>query len=285
MAIGGNIHYMDKFSIPLSHLPRRFPGPPELAVAGNVPAKRERVLRPFDNVNFSCVLSGSGHYTYAGHRHRVIGPAVFCQWPGPVMDYAADHEWHELFLIYPPESEAHWRRVGFLDPERRPVWHLADSSAFHTQLEELVHLVQHDPARTIDRIDRLAERVILESLLGAEAPTLSGAAAAVARIRRQLDQHPLEDHDVHALAADEGLSASHFRRLWQQQVGMPPARYLAQLRLRRAARALATSDAPVASIAADVGFGDPLHFSRRFRQFFATSPTRYRQRHRPSEFD
>jgi len=78
-----------------------------------------------------------------------------------------------------------------------------------------------------------------------------------------------------------GLSPTHFRKLWDEQVGVPPARYLTELPLRRACRLLVEEDEPIAALAAAVGFADALHFSCRFHAFTGIGPQAHRERHQP----
>ena len=59
---------------------------------------------------------------------------------------------------------------------------------------------------------------------------------------------------------------------------MPPIAYANRRRAERAAVLLATTDDPVAAIGAQVGWSDPSHFSRRFRQEFGAGPRDYRIR-------
>jgi AraC family L-rhamnose operon transcriptional activator RhaR len=75
----------------------------------------------------------------------------------------------------------------------------------------------------------------------------------------------------------------HLSRTFAKCVGVPPMQYLARLRAERAAAMLASTDLPIASIGAAVGWPDPPYFSRRFRSLFGISPRHYRQRHRHAE--
>jgi transcriptional regulator GlxA family with amidase domain len=151
-------------------------------------------------------------------------------------------------------------------------------------LDELSELLTHPDAlaERIDRIDRRCEELILESLLGAETPGREGSVDRVAVTRRWIEAHWRQEHDFDALAERQGLSPTHFRRLWQRAVGVPPHRFLIEERLRHACRALVQTDAPIAEIADAHGFVDPLYFSRRFRAFTGESPSTYRQRYRAS---
>lgn len=274
---------MDGISIHL-HLepePRRFPGPPPVAHLGFVPRKRERVDRVFSTWNFSLILAGQGRYRTEAGLEEVRAPCVLTQWPGAPMDYAPDRAgWTELYLIYPAESGEQLRRSR-LWLERRAWWPVADPARFLAAAAALIELARGpDPLAEADRIDRAAELAVVEARLGAAAAPLAGAEAAVAAIRARIESDWRRDHDLDRLAREQGLSPTHFRRLWQRQVGVPPQRHLVQLRLRHACRALVRDERPVAAVAAEAGFADPLHFSRRFRAFTGLSPQAYRRRQR-----
>jgi len=101
-------------------------------------------------------------------------------------------------------------------------------------------------------------------------------------VRRWIETHWRDDHDFDELARRHGLSPTHFRRLWQRSVGVPPHRFLIEGRLRHACRALVQTDTPIAEIARTHGFADPLYFSRRFRAFTGESASTYRRRYRAS---
>lgn len=75
-----------------------------------------------------------------------------------------------------------------------------------------------------------------------------------------------------------GLSAYYLGRIFRRAVGVSPARFLREMRLRRARELLAGRAARVSAVAARVGYLDPAYFCRHFRQTFGTSPTQARQR-------
>lgn len=80
------------------------------------------------------------------------------------------------------------------------------------------------------------------------------------------------------LVRHTGYSTSHLTRLFRDQIGESPMRYVTRMRLTRAATLLSDSDLTVAEIAHAVGFLDPYHFSRRFKQHTGQSPAHYRRR-------
>ncbi|MDN5894656.1 MAG: AraC family transcriptional regulator [Nocardioides sp.] len=79
------------------------------------------------------------------------------------------------------------------------------------------------------------------------------------------------------LAAEVTLSVPQLLRLFNRSVGMPPMRYLAQLRLEEFSRLLEQSDLSIAEISRQVGWRDPRIAARWFRQRWGVNPSMYRQ--------
>jgi len=74
-----------------------------------------------------------------------------------------------------------------------------------------------------------------------------------------------------------GLSASHLRSLFAAELGVSPIAALQTQRTREARRLLAGGSLTVKEIARQVGYEDPLYFSRAFRKRVGMSPMEYRQ--------
>lgn len=95
---------------------------------------------------------------------------------------------------------------------------------------------------------------------------------AVEHLQRRLHE-PIE---IAALGARVNLSPSRFRHLFTVQTGVGPARYLQQLRLRRARLLIERTFLSVKEVMALVGYSDPSHFSRDFRRVHGVSPSALR---------
>lgn len=80
------------------------------------------------------------------------------------------------------------------------------------------------------------------------------------------------------IAAETGVSASHFSRLFQTQTGHSPIDYFIQLKVQRACRLLDNSGLMIADVAREMGFDDQFYFSRVFRKVMGMSPAEYRKR-------
>lgn len=69
------------------------------------------------------------------------------------------------------------------------------------------------------------------------------------------------------------LSPARLRARFRAAVGMSPGQYLESLRMRQARFLLMTTDLGVKQVAGQVGYDDPLYFSRRYRKYWHHPPT------------
>lgn len=75
------------------------------------------------------------------------------------------------------------------------------------------------------------------------------------------------------LAYLSGRSLSSFKREFQDIYGEPPARWIREKRLSKARQMLLSSRLSVADIAYSLGFENPTHFSRIFKQKYGVAPS------------
>lgn len=87
---------------------------------------------------------------------------------------------------------------------------------------------------------------------------------------------PARPWTLHDLGRAAGVSRATLVRRFTTLAGQSPMTYLAWWRMLTAARLLRASDAPLAEIAAQVGYGSAFAFSHAFKREFGQSPTHYR---------
>jgi AraC family chemosensory pili system transcriptional regulator ChpD len=103
-------------------------------------------------------------------------------------------------------------------------------------------------------------------------PMSPEVALAEERLRAEWAVPPTLD----ALAGSLGVSPVHLVRAFNRQHGLPPYAWLNVLRLKEARRRLMAGEA-VAAVAADLGFADQAHLTRRFKAAFGITPGAYRR--------
>ena len=99
----------------------------------------------------------------------------------------------------------------------------------------------------------------------------------VARALAQMQARPAERWTVAKLAKAAGLSRAAFARRFAAEVGVPPLRHLADLRLARAAQRLIEGTDSLAGVAAEVGYESEFAFSRAFKRRYGEAPGVWRR--------
>jgi AraC family transcriptional regulator of arabinose operon len=92
----------------------------------------------------------------------------------------------------------------------------------------------------------------------------------------QMQSRMAEPLTVAELAAGVNLSPSRLRHLFIKQTGHSPLQYLRRLRLRRARLVIERTFLSVKEAMALVGYNDPSHFSRDFKDFHGVLPSSLR---------
>ena len=105
----------------------------------------------------------------------------------------------------------------------------------------------------------------------------SDAAALAESVRIYLQENYDRTVDFSALADSLAVSAPYLSKLFHEQTGYSPSRYLTDIRMRQAKKLLMDTGLTVREIAARVGYPDPFHFSRSFKNAVGVSPAQFRE--------
>jgi transcriptional regulator GlxA family with amidase domain len=105
-------------------------------------------------------------------------------------------------------------------------------------------------------------------------------------IRQVLDAiaaEPAADHRLARLAKRAAVSERHLRRMFADQTGTTPARFVERIRVEAARERLERTATPVETVAAACGFGSPETMRRAFLRVLGVGPSDYRARFRSTE--
>lgn len=230
------------------------------------------------------VRKGSFGYRYRGETYELVAGSVLVGHAGD--EFVCTHEHHcggDECLSFHFSDETIETFAGVSRGERERLWRVGGMPP----LPELIVLGELAQAAADGRSDvALGEAGLLFANRFAEVVggrTRDNTAVHVRDRRRaveaalRIDACAHESIDLDSTAADAGLSAFHFLRMFSSVLGVTPHQYLIRSRLRRAARLLADEARSISDIAFDVGFGDLSNFVRTFRRAAGVSPRRFRQ--------
>jgi AraC-like DNA-binding protein len=95
---------------------------------------------------------------------------------------------------------------------------------------------------------------------------------------RYIDQHLHEQINAQDVAKAMGLSEVYLRKLFVRDINQPLGKHIRTTRVIKACELLATTDAPIASVARAAGFSAGDAFSRAFRTEVGVTPSQYRRK-------
>lgn len=106
------------------------------------------------------------------------------------------------------------------------------------------------------------------------------ARSAVRAVQALVEAAPGGDHRLPVLAAAAAMSVRHFSRVFADEVGETPGRYVERVRLEAARHHLETTGDTLDAIATRCGFGTTETLRRSFQRRLGVAPDAYRRRFR-----
>ncbi len=99
-----------------------------------------------------------------------------------------------------------------------------------------------------------------------------------------IDEHFLSEKISTGLLAEKcGISESGLKKLFLKKFGVPPIRYMIQLKLRYACDLLRTEGYSVTRTAELCGYNTAAFFSRQFKEYLGISPQTFAEKYRSSK--
>ena len=85
------------------------------------------------------------------------------------------------------------------------------------------------------------------------------------------------------LARASGISETYLKKLFGERFGIPPKKYIIQMKINHASELLRIGMYTVTQISEMSGFSDPSFFCRQFKQYMGVSPSEFVKKYRSSK--
>jgi AraC family transcriptional regulator of arabinose operon len=239
---------------------------------------RERPSGAQETILVVCA-AGAGWVRVGGVRHGIgAASALILPSDTPHQYGSSDHAPWTIWWCHLRGSDVPELTAATGATIERPVLQLRNPDRAVALIDEIIGGLSRDlsPARmgaASGGAWKLLTQITLDTLLPEQGDPLERAMRYVAE---RLDSAIR----VPELASMVGVSSSHLSALFRAATGGGVLAHQTALRMSRARTLLDGSNLHVAEVAREVGYTDPLYFSRQFRRTHGLSPTEYRAQHK-----
>lgn len=95
-----------------------------------------------------------------------------------------------------------------------------------------------------------------------------------------IEQNFQNSISIEDVAAVCGINRSYLGKIFKKSIGQSPQEFLMNYRMIKAAELLKLTSLSIADIGSAIGYENPLHFSRAFKNIYSISPREWRNQHK-----
>lgn len=238
---------------------------------GSKPYSRPRP-RYFEFYCISHLFKGRGWMwtPEGGKKFFNSGNAVIVQ-PGVIHDYAGDGTCYgEDSICFTGPLADNLSKSGIL---KTGVYRVGNVR----RLLKIMELASN-PAKDFQiRANMALHNLLVEIYLENKRAATESSHAMINGLMEEIQANPGKWWTVEEMAGLCSLSVNQFIRVFRKHTGLTPKKYIDGFKIKIASELLKSSNEAVSQIAEDLGFEDPFHFSRRFKEITGVSPKNFRR--------
>ena len=230
---------------------------------------------------FQYTLRGEGCFRYDGVEHRLKpGQAFFCNAHDPKMAYYYPPEGtkaYELFfcvfsgdLELLEEFAENYGRVFDIALKSPAIQQFLD---YRIRAGDHRRLIQGSQSQSI----RMASLLLCEMVKSQEEKESTGQSPLIEKAQTYIFEHIEEKIKVLHLAQRLEISPAHLSRVFKEEIGLAPQKYIDQLRMQHAKQIVQTTPMSIKEISFQMGFDSPAHFNRSFKRIHGVTPGQVRK--------
>lgn len=228
---------------------------------------------------FQYTLSGKGCFqSLPGGRVTPLGPgqAFLVPLPSPTRYWLPKNAWWEFCYVILDGDMAN-DLVAELVKQYGYLWELSLDSLVIDVIRCLHRGVLEGKAPDQFEAAAMGHRLLMEMFRLKQAPAnrMRGPLRHALKVIEANYRNPRLT--VEEIARAAGYSKYHFSRLFREETGIAPHKYIQMYRIRRASELMASSSLPVKQVAMDSGFNGCAYFCKEFRRWTNRTPTDFRR--------
>ncbi|HOJ09811.1 MAG TPA: AraC family transcriptional regulator [Clostridiales bacterium] len=93
-----------------------------------------------------------------------------------------------------------------------------------------------------------------------------------------INENYMNDISLDKISKNMYLSPVYISKIFKEEIGESPINYLIKVRLAKALELLENGDLTVRAIAKSVGYDDAYHFSKLFKKYYGSPPSKFRNK-------
>lgn len=235
-----------------------------------------------ENYVLHYITEGKGYLEYRKQKIPLQKGDIFLLIPGEVTYYFADNQtpWSYYWLgISGIKAQEYFNLSSIHDTAYLRSPHTKALGNFIGTIVKDAEKLDESKASQLHVISQLFE---LMHQLNALSPNLDQETISPSQKLYREAKHLIDigynsqDISIQYIADKLGVHRSYLSSIFKDFHKISPKEYLLEVRMNRAKELLKTTDQPIKIIAYSVGYLDPLHFSKAFRQYYDCSPSQCR---------
>ncbi len=243
------------------------------------------------------ITRGAGAHQIGGSSVPIRAGDVFVIPKAQEHEYVGRSDLSLINIIFDP----HGLGLGGLDMGKIPGFHAMFNLEFERGGKPNLSTYQHLSPHQMEKVKRMIARMdeeLTEKPVGFQRMALAHFTQLIIYLSRRYKENPGESSEElfrigrvlayieqnyyknitwGALAETSHMSERNLRRVFTRAVGMPPSRYIQQIRIAHATSLLESTQLTITEIAFSCGFEDSNYFSRQFQSIMKLSPRAYRK--------
>lgn len=238
---------------------------------------RERLQGCPQHILIYCI-KGEGWYQLNGKQFKVNASQFFILPAGQPHEYGADSKnpWSIYWVHFAGEQADYLSR--FLSPKKT-------AGPITTGTSPLRHMLFDDILQHLEFMNNLENIVYANSSLYAflisfkeiQLETLRKKENPIQEVIKLMKKNVHRNMSLEEMANAVNISPSHLSALFKKKTKYSPINLFTSFKIQKASQLLMESRHTIKTIAYNLGYDDPYHFSRVFKKIMGVSPKKFKE--------